>query len=186
MVLVESHLALVEFTDPALDGLEFRLAAWVRVAASSMAMLSRETPSSIDSTRARAVSTFPASRARPSRRSASACTAAMCARSASVAGVSFSTSSVRVAPSLDRAASRSASSSRSWAAIRSASASISSGSGPVVAVGSVSRYWARSVAMRTVAPTRSASAESRNHVCWAASVRSDSDATAASSASRNI
>ena len=77
-------------------------------------------------------------------------------------------------------AASSASSCCSRAATSSASASSASGSGPVLAVGSVSRYCARSLAMRTVALTRSASAESRNQVCWAASVRSDSVATAAS------
>ena len=39
------------------------------------------------------------------------------------------------------------------------------GSGPVLAACSVSRYCARSLAIRTVALTRSASAESRNQVC---------------------
>ena len=40
--------------------------------------------------------------------------------------------------------------------------------------GSASSSWARSLAIRTVALTRSASADSRNQVCWACSARSDS------------
>ena len=48
--------------------------------------------------------------------------------------------------------------------------------------GSASRCCARSLAMRTVALTRSASADSRNQVCWAASARSLRLSTAASCA----
>ena len=49
---------------------------------------------------------------------------------------------------------------------------------PLDVSGSVSRCWARSLAMRTVALTRSASADNRNQLCWAASARSLSPATA--------
>ena len=56
-------------------------------------------------------------------------------------------------------------------ATSSASAS-GSGSGPVLEVCSASRYCARWWRSGLFAATRSASAESRNHVCWAASVRS--------------
>ena len=58
VVVVEAHLARVEFADAALHGLELCLATcWTRLAASSMLTVSRATPSSIDSTRVRMVST---------------------------------------------------------------------------------------------------------------------------------
>ncbi|CPU23038.1 Uncharacterised protein [Mycobacteroides abscessus] len=69
---------------------------------------------------------------------------------------------------------------RSCSATRSACASSSSGSGPVGAAATSSRWLALSPAIRTVALTRSASAESRNQVCWASSACGNSSPRAVS------
>ena len=89
-------------------------------------------------------------------------------------------------PAVSRDCVSSVSSSCSCAATFSASASSASGSAPVDASTSASRCWARSLAMRTVALTRSASADSRNHVCCAASARPESPDTADSCVASSI
>ena len=103
VVLVEPDLAGVEFTDAALHRLELGLRL-LRAGARLLDVrrVSRATVSSMDSTRVRMVSTWPASRASPSRRSASARTAARWARSASAATRSRSVSSSRAASSRSR------------------------------------------------------------------------------------
>ena len=173
VVIVEADLTGVELADAALHGLELGLRL-LRRASRPPRCRPSGAPRSRRSTRRGCAWCRPGrtSRARPSRRSASARAAARCARSASAAMRSRSASSARAASCRSRAlrqlgeqlAARARRPRRPRPRARR-------GRRPGDASTSASSSCARSLAMRTVALTRSASADSRNHVCCAASAR---------------
>ena len=191
VALVEAELALVERTD--LGSARVSNSACGLPARSCGLARRRRQPGDLLAGRGRpgcaARSTWPASLASPSRRSATARAAATCARSASARRALESCRvGDRPRSARPRRRSSSACSRCSSARTSSASASIARGRGRRrdLGSGSAARCRARSAASDAVPRNRSASADSRYQVSWRARAGGASAAIAASSSASRV